>query len=36
MTVDLFHRRMGTVGATPVVILHGLFGSSDNWGSVAK
>lgn len=36
MTVDLFHRRMGPEGATPVVILHGLFGTSDNWGSIGK
>lgn len=35
-TVDLHYRRLGTEGATPVVILHGLFGTSDNWGSVGK
>lgn len=35
-TVPLHYRRLGTVGATPVVILHGLFGTSDNWGSVGK
>lgn len=35
-TVELFHRRMGTVGATPVVILHGLFGTSDNWGGIGR
>lgn len=34
--VDLFYRRLGSVGATPVVILHGLFGTSDNWGTVGK
>ncbi len=36
MTVDLFYRRMGPVGATPVVLLHGLFGASDNLGSIAR
>ena len=35
-TVELYYRRMGPEGATPVVILHGLFGSSDNWGSIGK
>ncbi|MCB0767241.1 MAG: alpha/beta fold hydrolase [Flavobacteriales bacterium] len=35
-TVDLFYRRSGREGATPVVILHGLFGTSDNWGSVGR
>ena len=35
-TVPLHYRRLGPVGATPVVILHGLFGASDNWGSVGK
>lgn len=35
-TVPLHFRRLGAVGATPVVILHGLFGTSDNWGSVGK
>ncbi|MCC6540667.1 MAG: alpha/beta fold hydrolase [Flavobacteriales bacterium] len=34
--VELFFRRSGRVGATPVVILHGLFGTSDNWGSVGR
>jgi esterase len=36
MIVDLHYRRMGPEGATPVVILHGLFGTSDNWGSIGK
>lgn len=36
MTVDLFHRRLGPEGATPVVLLHGLFGASDNLGSIAR
>jgi esterase len=34
--VDLHYRRLGPQGATPVVILHGLFGSSDNWASIGK
>lgn len=36
MTVDLHYRRMGHEGATPVVVLHGLFGASDNWGSIGR
>jgi pimeloyl-ACP methyl ester carboxylesterase len=36
MTVDLHYRRLGPEGAHPVVILHGLFGTSDNWGSIGK
>ena len=35
-TVDLHYRRLGPTGAPAVVILHGLFGTSDNWGSVGK
>jgi esterase len=35
-TVDLHYRRLGPNGARPVVILHGLFGASDNWGSIGK
>ena len=35
-TVDLYYRRLGPEGARPVVILHGLFGSADNWGSVGR
>ncbi|MCC6840565.1 MAG: alpha/beta fold hydrolase [Flavobacteriales bacterium] len=34
MTVDLFHRREGA--GTPVVVLHGLYGSSDNFGSIGR
>ncbi len=34
MSVELYHRRIGS--GQPIVILHGLFGSSDNWGSVGK
>lgn len=34
--VELFHRRQGPVGTTPVVILHGLFGTSDNWGTIGR
>ncbi|MCB0757711.1 MAG: alpha/beta fold hydrolase [Flavobacteriales bacterium] len=34
MSVDLFHRREGA--GTPVVILHGLFGSGDNFGSIGR
>ncbi len=32
--MQLFHRSTGQ--GTPLVILHGLFGSSDNWLSIAK
>lgn len=34
--VELHYRRLGQAGGSPVVILHGLFGTSDNWGSVGK
>ncbi|MBK9422171.1 MAG: alpha/beta fold hydrolase [Flavobacteriales bacterium] len=34
MSVELFHRRSGSGPA--IVLLHGLFGSSDNWGTVAR
>src|ERR1051325_8703208 len=45
MSVDLFHRRLGPTtplslgegqGVRAIVILHGLFGSSDNWGTIGK
>lgn len=46
MSVDLYYRRTGpnnapfssggASGVRSIVILHGLFGSSDNWGSVGK
>lgn len=36
MTVELHYRRLGKEGATPVVILHGLFGASDNWGTIGR
>ncbi|UZR92939.1 alpha/beta fold hydrolase [Chondrinema litorale] len=32
--MDLFFREVGQ--GSPVIILHGLFGSSDNWASIAK
>ena len=35
-TVDLYYRRLGPAGASTIVVLHGLFGTSDNWGSVGK
>src|SRR5687768_4888911 len=34
--VDLYYRRLGPQGAKSVVILHGLLGSGDNWGSIGK
>lgn len=34
MAVDLHYRKIGQ--GPPILILHGLFGSSDNWLSVAK
>ena len=35
-TVALHYRRLGPSGAQPVMILHGLLGNSDNWGSIGK
>ena len=34
--MQLFFRRFGETGSQPVVILHGLFGISDNWVSYAR
>ena len=41
MSIDLYHRRIKPETATntgpqAVVVLHGLFGSSDNWGTIGK
>ncbi len=34
--MNLHYERYGTSGRQPLIILHGLFGSSDNWSSLAK
>jgi len=34
--MELFYRSYGDKTNPPMVILHGLFGMSDNWGSIAK
>lgn len=34
--MKLFHRRYGDKGAQPLIILHGLFGISDNWVTYGK
>jgi len=34
--MELFYRRYGKEGNQPIVILHGLFGISDNWVSYAR
>ncbi len=36
MILDLHYRRTGPSGAPTVVILHGLFGTLDNWGSIGR
>src|SRR6056297_2160607 len=33
--MKLFHRKYGETG-TPLIILHGLYGASDNWISIAR
>lgn len=35
MSVQLFHRKLGENGA-PLIIIHGLYGASDNWLTIAK
>lgn len=34
--MDLFYRKYGIPGAQPLIILHGLFGLSDNWVSFSR
>ncbi len=34
--MNLFYREYGDVGSLPLVILHGLFGMSDNWVSIGR
>lgn len=34
--MELFFRRYGNMGDQPIIILHGLFGISDNWVSYAR
>lgn len=34
--MKLFYRRYGDAGARPLLILHGLFGASDNWASYSR
>jgi len=34
--MELFYRRFGEKGNQQIIILHGLFGVSDNWVSYAR
>ncbi len=34
--MNLFYRKFGDEGAQPLIILHGLFGLSDNWATFAR
>ena len=34
--MELFYRQYGENGDQPIIILHGLFGISDNWVSYAR
>lgn len=36
MALELFRREYGDGGATPLLLLHGLFGSSANWHGIAR
>lgn len=36
MIVELHYRRMGPPDGVHVVVLHGLFGTSDNWGTIGR
>ena len=34
--MELFYRKFGNEGGQPLIILHGLFGISDNWVTFAR
>lgn len=34
--VELFHRSSGETANPPMLLLHGLFGSSSNWGTISR
>ena len=36
LIMELYYRTYGESGQPPMVILHGLFGMSDNWATIAK